>query len=401
MYRYERPRCELRFQTCLGALVYALPMPDDDEVREDPDVARLRAQLAAAERKALLRAQVEATEEEIRKIELDMKESSTPGSDNEEKIKSAPTSKPIVPVALKKTEHFKSAANHNWPKYQLDKLGKAIFVLSLLGFLFIHMGNAGTHRHRASLVQGGITGGSARTRMMNEMDGADSSVQITSYASNFFNLVFVVCLIIWAWRATTNLDVAGLPHRWKRGWAIGGWFTPFMFFFVPYQVVSDAWKNAPGAENRPGRNRLWLFGFIATFLGFALNQIADAAATSAMNNFDLDAFYVADIIWVCASGLLGAGAILIGIAIKQISARHVDPRLHRNLREQIVAGERKTELHEQVEAAEAELQKINANAYGSPARLQKDADIENYHKRKMEKRAAYKAKLRSYKKEKG
>ena len=293
MYRYERPRCELQFQTCLGALVYALPMPDDDEVREDLDVARLRAQLAAAERKALLRAQVEAAEAEIRKIELDLKESSTPSSDNEEKIKSAPTSKPIVPVAVKKTEHFKSAANHNWPKYQLDKLGQAIFVLSILGFFFVHMGSVLSHINRANLIQDGMNGGTARTKMMNEIDSADSSIETLAAASLFFNIAFVVCLIVWAWRATTNLDAAGLPHRWKRGWAIGGWFTPVMLFFVPYQVVSDAWKNAPGPQNRPGRNRLWLFGFIATWLGIATNRIAGAAFVDAI---DLDGLYFGDIV---------------------------------------------------------------------------------------------------------
>jgi hypothetical protein len=61
---------------------------------------------------------------------------------------------------------------------------------------------------------------------------------------------------------------------------------------------------------------------------------------------------------------------------------------------------RKTELLAQVEAAEAEIKKITGGtSYKSRARRQEAKAIDNYSKRKTEKRDAYKAKLRSWKKE--
>jgi hypothetical protein len=272
---------------------------------EDPNVMRLREQLAAAERVATLHRQLAAAEQ---KTEL------------RAQVEAAE-------AEIKKIEDPSSSAAQGWPKYQLDKLGKAIFVLSILGFFFVHMGSVLSHINRANLIQDGMNGGTARTKMMNEIDSADSSIQTLAAAHILFSIAFGVCLIVWAWRATTNLDAAGLPHRWKRGWAIGGWFTPVMFLFVPYQVVSDAWKNAPGAQNRPGRNRLWLFGFIAYWLGIAANRIAGAAFADAINSSDLDGLYFGDIVWACGSGLTGAGVILTGMAIKKMSTRHMDLKL--------------------------------------------------------------------------
>ena len=101
-------------------------------------------------------------------------------------------------------------------------------------------------------------------------DDADAFVGAASSIEFLIGIPLFVLLIIWAWRATVNIESKGRSGRWSRGWAIGGWFTPVMFLFVPYQIISDAWKNATEVgEDDGGRNKFWLAGFIFWWVSVA------------------------------------------------------------------------------------------------------------------------------------
>ena len=64
------------------------------------------------------------------------------------------------------------------------------------------------------------------------------------------NGIFVVLLIatgvaflVWFSRAYRNLDAFDLPRRYGTGWAIGGWFVPFLNLARPKQVADDIWAS--------------------------------------------------------------------------------------------------------------------------------------------------------------
>ena len=52
-----------------------------------------------------------------------------------------------------------------------------------------------------------------------------------------------VAFLVWFWRAYRNLDALDLPRRYGTGWAIGGWFVPFLNFARPKQVADDIWAS--------------------------------------------------------------------------------------------------------------------------------------------------------------
>jgi hypothetical protein len=55
-----------------------------------------------------------------------------------------------------------------------------------------------------------------------------------------FMALFVASQIVWSYKAylfTEQLE--GTARKWRRGWTIGGWFTPIGFLFIPYLVIRE------------------------------------------------------------------------------------------------------------------------------------------------------------------
>lgn len=44
--------------------------------------------------------------------------------------------------------------------------------------------------------------------------------------------------LVWFWLAYRNLDALDLRRRYGTGWAIGGWFVPFLNLARPKQVAA-------------------------------------------------------------------------------------------------------------------------------------------------------------------
>ena len=78
--------------------------------------------------------------------------------------------------------------------------------------------------------------------------------------ANAMNAVFAVLVVatgvaflVWFSRAYRNLDALDLPRRYGTGWAIGGWFVPFLNFARPKQVADDIWVSVTRVEVRRPR----------------------------------------------------------------------------------------------------------------------------------------------------
>ena len=203
----------------------------------------------------------------------------------------------------------------NNKSYNLLGLGKAVSILAGLtavaGLITLI-----AFAYRASLLTD-IKNGT----FVNWSDGedADAFVEGASAIEFLIGIPLFVLLIIWAWRATVNIESRGRSGRWSRGWAIGGWFTPVMFLFVPYQIISDAWKNATEVgEDNGGRNKFWLAGFI-----FWWASVAFAIFGGIVSEGDsIDDAINGDVIIALSGGLGVIAGIVIAVAFNQMSKRH-------------------------------------------------------------------------------
>jgi len=199
-------------------------------------------------------------------------------------------------------------------KWDLRNLSTGLTVFLVL-VTIMHVWRIVAHAQRWSLINDLFDG---RYVSYSQADAADSNVFNSTGGLIICHFVFLILMIVWAWRATDNLEHWNKKPRWGKGWAIGGWFTPIGFLFIPYQVVRDAWKLAPTkAANSPNtRNNWWLASFISWWIGAIAIRFAfaDPESPEAMQSADIVA-----IVGICIQIF---SALTMIKAISQISDRH-------------------------------------------------------------------------------
>ncbi|MEV4712445.1 DUF4328 domain-containing protein [Micromonospora sp. NPDC049374] len=71
-------------------------------------------------------------------------------------------------------------------------------------------------------------------------------------------LVAIVLVIVWTWRARTNLDAfPGAGPTNSDGWAIAGWLVPFVNFVMPHRVVGNIARESLWRLSTPPLVHLW------------------------------------------------------------------------------------------------------------------------------------------------
>jgi hypothetical protein len=71
-------------------------------------------------------------------------------------------------------------------------------------------------------------------------------------------LPLIPVFLVWFFRARKNADGRGQTQRWGPGWSIGAWFTPFVTYVFPFQIMADIWRaNLPGERRQ---QTAWLLG---------------------------------------------------------------------------------------------------------------------------------------------
>lgn len=85
-------------------------------------------------------------------------------------------------------------------------------------------------------------------------------------------LVFVVYVLtavsflMWTHRASKNLRPLGShDQRFSPGWAVGWWFIPIAWVFLPYQVVAEVWR---GSNPYTPPDVDWKRGTVSALLGW-------------------------------------------------------------------------------------------------------------------------------------
>ncbi|EST22116.1 hypothetical protein N566_26860 [Streptomycetaceae bacterium MP113-05] len=87
-----------------------------------------------------------------------------------------------------------------------------------------------------------------------EVDSASLVVQLVS---GLLMIACVVLVMVWLNQARSNIEYLD-PYRWagrrrlSKGWAVGAWFVPVGFLWLPLQVVLDVWWGTaePTREKR-------------------------------------------------------------------------------------------------------------------------------------------------------
>ncbi|HET9142141.1 DUF4328 domain-containing protein [Actinophytocola sp.] len=166
---------------------------------------------------------------------------------------------------------------------------------------------------------------------MADLLDADRLTRTLGWAVLAVQLAAAVVFLVWLWRARRNSEVlTDAPHRRGRGWAIGSWITPVVFFWFPFQVVDDVYrasrpdnpKDLYDLQTVPGSTLLrWWWGMYLA--GWVLDRLA-AASLTGYHVEDLQAAAVAQSAQVVA--LTGAGIALV-IVMRQITRWQQTPRV--------------------------------------------------------------------------
>ncbi|MFJ6520967.1 hypothetical protein ACVW0K_004458 [Streptomyces filamentosus] len=97
-----------------------------------------------------------------------------------------------------------------------------------------------------------------------------------------------VVFVVWFHRLRLNAEVwAGDLQGRRPGWAVGGWFIPFAFYWIPRQVAADIWRaSRPDPYGADGRGELtllnawWTFWVVSNFANLVSVRLDSDAETT-------------------------------------------------------------------------------------------------------------------------
>ncbi|MFF9639961.1 DUF4328 domain-containing protein [Kitasatospora aureofaciens] len=150
----------------------------------------------------------------------------------------------------------------------------------------------------------------------NTLTDADN-LNDTAYSVYLLALVATAAAFItWFYRARVNAEVL-YPHghRFRRGWAVGGWFTPVVALWFPRQIAGDIWQAGVRPDEtgvRPPLSQTLLNLWWGTFLvGNVLNRIGSQSTHAARYPDD----YQQGVVWLIASDVLAVAAAVFAVLV--------------------------------------------------------------------------------------
>ncbi|MFE4591132.1 DUF4328 domain-containing protein [Streptomyces laurentii] len=116
------------------------------------------------------------------------------------------------------------------------------------------------------------------------MAGADLATYVLSI---LVLLATMVVFIVWFHLVRRNAEVfAPDAHERSVGWAIGGWFVPIAWFWIPRGTAADIWRASrpdPSAADGPGELRIlnfwWGFWVVSQITSRASGRLSSGADT--------------------------------------------------------------------------------------------------------------------------
>jgi len=165
-----------------------------------------------------------------------------------------------------------------------------------------------------------------------EMDASDIRQGLIELLQLLLRLGTGITFIVWFQRAYKNLTPLGADDlRFSSGWAIGGWFVPFLNLVRPWQIMSDIWRASdPEPTARAGvawkQRRVpvlvhawWTLFILTNLLGVAADRLTQAADTP-------DARLIGGRLWIATYVLLLLLTILAYLLVTQVTRREEHAR---------------------------------------------------------------------------
>jgi hypothetical protein len=147
-----------------------------------------------------------------------------------------------------------------------------------------------------------------------QIDANDTRVGMIAVGQTVVSIACVVCFISWLHRAYENMRALSPPHpRFGSGWAIGGWFVPFLNLVRPKQIINDVYNSGRPSDPPPAWLGLWWAAFIISgFLSrFAFRGTRDDSSLEALT----DTSYR----YLVADGFDVVAAVLAIIVVRTLS----------------------------------------------------------------------------------
>jgi Domain of unknown function (DUF4328) len=147
---------------------------------------------------------------------------------------------------------------------------------------------------------------------------SDHRVDTFAYVAIAVVVVTAIVFIVWFHRAYRKTRALGGEMRYSDGWAIGAWFIPIGWFWIPKKLANDIWWGTERPEYRTWRARsavltawwlAWVFAWV--LLRFS--------GTGSLNN--LDDARRANLAALTTLGLLLLAAAFALFVVRQIGQR--------------------------------------------------------------------------------
>jgi hypothetical protein len=169
------------------------------------------------------------------------------------------------------------AATNLQPKYMFHPTNNITVILTIIFTLNILMGIISIFvlYSEIHLLTQGIQGNTITLEQLKSYETQEMLIYIVNILLFFVTAIF---FLVWIYRTSKNLISLGITNlKHSPGWAVGGFFVPFVNIIHPYSVVSELFKASnpaipANADWRSGKAsitaRIWWILFL---LGSLMN----------------------------------------------------------------------------------------------------------------------------------
>jgi hypothetical protein len=143
-------------------------------------------------------------------------------------------------------------------------------------------------------------------------------------------IVTAIAWMVWFRRAYRNLPELGAHDlRYKRGWAVGAWFVPFLNLWRSKQIANDIWRasdpSAPAHQDAAWHERpvprllavWWLFWIVTSMLSNVAGRLIFDADT-------LEEHISSTNLMMWADGISALSAVPAILVVRRITRRQDD-----------------------------------------------------------------------------
>ena len=160
----------------------------------------------------------------------------------------------------------------------------------------------------------------AESGLLTQREAAEFDAWMTNLeaASILAPVAAAIAFLMWIYRITKNVPaLTGGSARWSAGWAVGFWFIPVAFLFMPLLVVRDLYRRLADDMSRGWMVVLWWLAFaggnvLARAGGYSLERASTAA--------EFNAAVMMGVVGVAAAAVSAIPIVLVISAVERGSA---------------------------------------------------------------------------------